>query len=121
MRTQARVSVSLLFSAVPWSRNGSRNEVVSLMALWYLGTMVTIKRVQTGLRIEQSLLKVLKGLAEYLDISLGELFEGMALHNFEGTAPFSQETLRAVARLREVYNLRLTAEDSHLLAEVPSR
>ena len=32
-----------------------------------------IERVQTGIRIEKRLLKVLKGLAEHLDISLAEL------------------------------------------------
>jgi hypothetical protein len=83
--------------------------------------MVPVKRVQTGLRLEQSLLKVLKGLSEYLDITLGELIEGMALHNFEGKVPFSTETLRAVGGLREVYGLVLTAEDSHLLTEDSKR
>ena len=40
----------------------------------------TIQRVQTGVRIEKRLLKVLKALAEQLDMSLGDLLEGMALH-----------------------------------------
>ena len=48
-----------------------------------------IERVQTGIRIEKRLLKVLKGLAEVLDISLGDLLEGIVLHAFEGKAPFS--------------------------------
>ena len=34
-----------------------------------------IKRTQTGVRLESSLLKVLKALAEYLDMSLGDLLE----------------------------------------------
>jgi hypothetical protein len=79
--------------------------------------MVTITRVQTGLRIERNLLKVLKGLAEYLDISLGDLVEGIALHAFEGTAPFSPETLEKIGQLRAVYGLTLTAADSHRLTE----
>jgi len=37
----------------------------------------TIQRVQTGVRIEKRLLKVLKALAEQLDMSLGNLVEGM--------------------------------------------
>lgn len=84
---------------------------------WYIGTMVTVERVQTGLRIERNLLKVLKGLAEYLDMSLGELVEGMALHALEGRTPFSPETLEKITQLKAVYGLELTAGDSHRLSE----
>ena len=73
----------------------------------------TIERVQTGIRIEKRLLKVLKGLAEHLDISLAELIEGMSLHCFEGKPPFSDETLGKIAQLKSVYDLDLTASDSH--------
>jgi hypothetical protein len=81
--------------------------------------VVTVKRVQTGLRLEQSLLKVLKGLAEYLDLTVGELLEGIVLHAFEGKAPFGPETISVIAQLRDVYGLTLHAEDSHLLTEAP--
>lgn len=73
--------------------------------------------MQTGLRIERNLLKVLKGLAEYLDISLGDLVEGIALHAFEGKAPFSTDTRHKVEQLRSVYGLTLTAADAHHLEE----
>lgn len=73
--------------------------------------------MQTGLRIERSLLKVLKGLAEYLDISLGDLVEGIALHAFEGKAPFSAETRARIEQLKDVYGLTLTAADAHKLEE----
>jgi hypothetical protein len=76
-----------------------------------------VERVQVGARMEKTLVKVLKGLAEYLDISLGDLLEGMTLHGLEGKAPFSKETLAQVARLKTVYGLQLTAEDSHQLVE----
>lgn len=79
--------------------------------------MVTIERVQTGLRIERSLLKVLKATAELLDMSLGELVEGIALHALEGRQPFSPQTLKRIEPLRKIYELRLTADDSHRLAE----
>jgi predicted DNA-binding ribbon-helix-helix protein len=52
--------------------------------------MVTIVRVQTGVRMERRILKVLKGLAEYHDLSLGDLLEGIVLHAFEGKSPFSR-------------------------------
>ena len=76
-----------------------------------------IQRMQTGVRIEKRLLKVLKALAEQLDISLGDLLEGMALHCFEGKAPFSDETLGKIEKLKDVYDLDLTAADSHKLDE----
>lgn len=76
-----------------------------------------IARVQVGARMEKTLVKVLKGLAEYLDMSLGDLLEGMALHALEGKAPFSNETLAQIGRLKIVYGLELTASDSHQLLE----
>jgi hypothetical protein len=79
--------------------------------------MVRIERVQTGLRIEPKLLKVLKGLAEYLDLSLGDLVEGIALHAFEGRAPFGPDVLAKIEQLRSVYGLTLTAADAHKLEE----
>ncbi len=84
-------------------------------AAWYIVTVITVERVQTGVRMERRMLKVLKGLAEYLDISLGDLLEGVVLHAFEGKAPFDESTLLVVNRLREVYGLDLTAADSHHL------
>lgn len=77
----------------------------------------TVARVQVGARMEKTLVKVLKGLAEYLDMSLGDLLEGMALHALEGKAPFSNETLAQIGRLKTVYGLELTARDSHQLVE----
>jgi hypothetical protein len=80
----------------------------------------TIKRTQTGVRIESSLLKVLKGVAEYADISLGDLLEGIVLHAFEGKAPFSDETRRVISQLKSVYGCELCAADSHQLVESES-
>jgi len=79
--------------------------------------MKTVERIQTGVRIERRTLKVLKGLAEYLDLSLGNLIEGIVLHAFEGKQPFSPETLKQIARLKAVYGLDLTAKDAHALKE----
>ncbi|MEU7694583.1 MULTISPECIES: hypothetical protein [Microbispora] len=76
-----------------------------------------MQRTQTGLRIERNMLKVLKGLAEYLDMSLGDLVEGIVLHAFEGKAPFGPETLAKIGQLKEVYGLTLTAADAHRLEE----
>ncbi|WP_419907486.1 hypothetical protein [Hoeflea sp.] len=77
----------------------------------------TVERVQTGIRIEKRLLKVLKGLAEHLEISVGDLVEGMALHCFENKPPFDSETLNKIGQLKAVYDLDLDASDSHVLHE----
>ena len=82
--------------------------------------MVTIQRTQTGVRIETRMLKVLKALAEYLDMSLGDLIEGVVLHAFDGTPPFGAETSEKIQQLKAVYGLELTADDAHRLDEEKS-
>jgi hypothetical protein len=79
--------------------------------------MKEITRTQTGVRLESRLLKVLKALATELDLSLGDLLEGIVLHAFEGKAPFSPATLRKVKALKAVYRLDLSARDAHQLRE----
>jgi hypothetical protein len=76
-----------------------------------------VTRVQTGVRMEKRILKVLKGFAEYHDISLGDLLEGIVLHVFEGKLPFSDASLKKIAELRKVYHLDLDARASHKLVE----
>lgn len=76
-----------------------------------------VERVQTGVRLEKRLLKVLKGLSEYLDLSLGDLLEGIVLHAFEGRAPFGADTRARIEQLKAVYGLDLGAEASHRLIE----
>ena len=77
----------------------------------------TIERVQTGVRIEKRLLKVLKALAEYHDITLGDLLEGIVLHAFEGKSPFGKPSLEVIAQMKKIYGLELDASDSHRLVE----
>jgi hypothetical protein len=76
-----------------------------------------VERTQTGVRMEKSLLKVLKGLAEYCNISMGDLLEGIVLHSFENKPPFSEETRSAIDSLKQIYGCELTAADSHQLQE----
>jgi hypothetical protein len=76
-----------------------------------------VERVQTGVRLEKRLLKVLKAIAELKDMTLGDLLEGIVLHAFEGKAPFSPETLHEIEHLRAIYGLTLRAPDSHKLKE----
>jgi hypothetical protein len=79
--------------------------------------MVEVERVQTGVRMEKRLLKVLKALAELKDLTLGDLLEGIVLHAFEGKAPFSQQTLKEIEQIKSIYGLTLRAADSHKLKE----
>lgn len=78
---------------------------------------IPVERIQTGVRMEKRLVKVLKGLAEYHDLSLGDLLEGIILHAFEGKSPFKRESLQKIAELRQVYGLDLDAAASHRLIE----
>jgi len=81
------------------------------------GKDLVVERVQTGVRMEKRMVKVLKALAEYLDISLGDLLEGIVLHAFESKPPFSTQTLQQIARLKEVYSMDYGVEVSHHLTE----
>jgi predicted DNA-binding ribbon-helix-helix protein len=76
-----------------------------------------IERVQTGVRLEKRLLKVLKALAEYLDMSLGDLLEGIVLHAFEGESHFSEATLQKIGQLKKVYGMDYGAEAAHRMIE----
>jgi hypothetical protein len=77
----------------------------------------TVERVQTGVKIEKRILKVLKAIAEYHDMTLGDLLEGMVLHAFDGKAPFERATLERIAQLRRIYGLDLDSRHSHRLRE----
>jgi hypothetical protein len=90
----------------------------------YIGTInsgienrFVVERVQTGVRMEKRLLKVLKGFAEYHDLTLGDLLEGIVLHAFDGKCPFSEESLRRIKDLKKFYGLDLDASASHRLKE----
>ena len=76
-----------------------------------------VERVQTGARIEKRVLKVMKALAEYHDITLGDLIEGIVLHAFEGKCPFGEPSLEVIAGFKKIYGLDLDAADSHRLVE----
>ena len=81
----------------------------------------TVERVQTGVRMEKRLVRVLKALAAAHDLTFGDLLEGIVLHALEGKAPFGPASLAQIEALRAVFRLDLTAADSHLLVEAPTR
>jgi predicted DNA-binding ribbon-helix-helix protein len=79
---------------------------------------VVVERVQTGVRMEKRLLKVLKAMAEYYEMSLGDLLEGIVLHAFDGKCPFREESLKLAADLKRIYKLDLDSSHSHHLIEI---
>ena len=81
---------------------------------------LSVERIQTGVRLEKRLLKVTKALADSLDLTLGDLLEGVLLHALEGKPPFGQATLARAAQLKQVFGLDLTAAHSHRLSERPA-
>jgi hypothetical protein len=80
-----------------------------------------VERIQTGVRLEKRLLKVLKALAEHKEVTLGDLLEGIVLHAFEGKPPFSKETLAMIAKLKQIYGLDVGAEASHRMSDRKGR
>jgi hypothetical protein len=98
------------------------------LVLLYLGEFMTqeqqhrepvvVERVQTGVRMEKRLLKVLKAVAELKEMTLGDLLEGIVLHAFEGKlVPFSPQTLKEIEQFKAIYGMTLKATDSHNLKE----
>lgn len=79
---------------------------------------LVVERVQTGVRMEKRILKVLKGFAEYHDMSLGDLLEGIVLHAFDGKTPFSAASLERIRDLKKFYGLDLDSSASHRLTEI---
>jgi hypothetical protein len=78
---------------------------------------VTVERVQTGLRIEKRMLKVLKAMAELHDMTLGDLVEGIVLHAFEGKPAFGQESLEHIQNLKRIYGMDIDARHAHRLTD----
>jgi len=78
------------------------------------------ERVQLGVRVEKNLVKVLRGLADFNDETLGELLERIVLHSFEPVAgdegescasPHSRRQLEVIDSLRAIHGV---ADDPHL-------
>jgi hypothetical protein len=78
---------------------------------------ILVERVQTGVRLEKRLLKLLKAFAEYHDLTLGDLLEGIVLHAFDGKIPFTRASLERIKDLKKFYGLELDSTASHRLKE----
>jgi hypothetical protein len=121
--------VSIFFECLRRFQGGPRTGC--LTRSWYFGTLVPtsgkatmvddkkfrVQRVQTGVRMEERILKVLKAFAEYHDMTLGDLLEGIVLHTFDGKCPFGADSLKRIKDLKEFYGLDLDSRASHGLTE----
>lgn len=81
------------------------------------GDKIRVDRVQTGVRIEKRILKVLKGTAEFYEIPVGELIEAIVLHAFDGKCAFDPEAVTRIRQLKAIYNLDLDSTASHRLTD----
>jgi hypothetical protein len=102
---------------------------LGLYQVVYRGTLVRmgddprleIERVQTGVRMEKRILKVLKAFAEYHDMTLADVLEGIVLHAFDGKTPFSPASLERIRQLKKFYDLDLDSAASHRLKEIKAK
>jgi hypothetical protein len=86
----------------------------------------TIERVQLGVRMEKRMVKVLKGLAEFDGLTLGQLLEKIVLHSFEpvpgqegemSASPHSKRALEAIADLKRIYGMDYDMHASRIFRE----
>lgn len=68
-----------------------------------------VERVQTGVRMEKRLVKVLKAIAELRDLALGELLEELVRDAFAGRRYFEDAALPSIRELGRIYGLELPA------------
>ena len=108
-----------LFGMTRWA-----GHAICIMVHWYNmmnDPRLEIERVQTGVRIEKRILKVLKAFAEYHDMTLGDMLEGIVLHAFDGKTPFSPASLERIRELKKFYELDLDSNASHRLKEIKEK
>ncbi|MEX2159138.1 MAG: hypothetical protein WEB04_07010 [Dehalococcoidia bacterium] len=87
---------------------------------------IKVERVQLGVRMEKHMVKVLKGLAEFKGVSLGQLLENIVLHSFspvpgqEGemaASPHGKRALAAIADLKRIYGMDYDSHAAHQFQE----
>jgi hypothetical protein len=85
-----------------------------------MATESPVERVQLGVRMEKSMVKVLKGLAEFNGVTLGHLLENIVLHSFEPlggeegewcASPHSKRALTAIADLKRIYGMNFDVHE----------
>ncbi|MEO6397961.1 MAG: hypothetical protein ABIP13_05800 [Tepidiformaceae bacterium] len=87
---------------------------------------VPVERVQLGVRLEKRMVKVLKGLAEFEGVTLGQLLEKIVLHSFEpmpgeegewSASPHGKRALAAISDLKRVYGMEFDVHATYVFEE----
>ena len=87
---------------------------------------VAVERVQLGVRLEKRMVQVLKGLAEFKDMTLGQLLEEIILHSFEAApghegemcaSPHGKKSFAAIADLKRIYGMDYDAHAGYRFRE----
>ena len=80
---------------------------------------IPVERVQLGIRMEKSMVKVLKAMAEYGDMSLGELIEDIILHSFEGgtAQTFGPDDIKTLNEFKKLYGMNYDVHSNYRFVE----
>ena len=90
---------------------------------------IRVERVQLGVRMEKQMVKVLKGVAEFEGITLGQLLEKIVLHSFEPVpgdegescaSPHGKKALAAIGDLKRIYGMDYDGHSARGFREDPS-
>lgn len=80
--------------------------------------LLSVERVQLGVKMEKRMVKVLKALAESADMNLGEMLEDIVLHAFEGVSTFGQPAaLEAIRDFKRLYSMNYDVHDGYRFAK----
>ena len=80
--------------------------------------LLSVERVQLGVKMEERMVKVLKALAESADMNLGEMLEDIVLHAFEGVSTFGQPAaLEAIKDFKRLYGMNYDVHDGYRFAK----
>lgn len=80
---------------------------------------ISVERVQLGVRMERSMVKVLKAMAEYGDMSLGDLLEEIVLHSFEGgrAQTFGADDIKVINEFKKLYGMSYDVHSNRRFVE----
>lgn len=80
---------------------------------------IEIERVQLGVRLEKRMVKVLKAVAEYFDVTLTDLIESIVLHSFEGGGAnaFMDDVIPKINEFKKIYGMDYGVHDNFRFSE----
>ena len=81
---------------------------------------IEIERVQLGVRLEKKMVKVLKAVAEYFDVTLTELLETIILHSLEGegVSAFADDVIPKINEFKKIYDMDYGVHDNSQFVEL---